>query len=880
MGHTSKFVFPLPGRRSKPAPPPMVSAPLTTKAQKILGAADLNLDVRAIPGWETQSNSGISIAVTESTAAAGEHGNGAVHKEGGGGPKASRDRRWEQESDIIPSALNSHQELLGSMVSDDATEASSLRRRQSSSTITSYYDKSKLPLSISQQTSNSAMAKGLPPKAMALLDMDGEFAEPKKARKKPSKLDLSALLQRSRSPRHLHPDGNTGLVLDADLLTKSPSAISASTAAPTPPLPVGQQADGVIRKRLTRESLRSNSAHQTSPYDSVSRPEQHTKASIELHNLYDHYEQRTFADAFDQNLDSCDYRIEPPPAGPSPAFTTSTTGQSGKAFLSPFPTTALRPAQTASKPSPVTAADLKLAGVGAPSSPVPADCASVSSRHTRTSKASKRTDRSLQEIDLLQNSVLALSSDSEDDYELSSKGSLTVPPLSDGQASPTSPRSSLSQVSAGAYDGSRGKAVKRTSFAPSPQFLPGGHGPTAAKGPEINPRTSSLNSRTSSSASSHGLVRETSRLSIGTTSTDRTLSNARNPPVESAAAAKKEPKKMRSESQFDFPAPPSNRGSRSASVSRISDLSYPASLSSDDFHLQSHRLPVATDNGSIRSGTSLGSTTNTGRRGSAASSIHDGNSGRFMAVTRQEEMLLAALRMKRARMREDIIAEFEGDMERDEHHELRREMTNDSIGTSGSMTRQSSRSTMRQEMGALSARPRRPSEAEPRREHLTSGDLLGVVIPQSPLDPTIRTPVLEIGEFIPSEESRSTQSSGALERKDSRASSVNSQRSGSSKRRSSLGSMTAPASRRSQRGDGSSSRQNSRQVSPNGHKDLPHRIPEDPAEDDDDDDDVGIPRPDSPISPSDFPVPVSIRNNQQVRLSAVGFYKPSSDSGW
>lgn len=879
MGHSSKFVFPLPGRKSKP-PPPTVSAPLTTKAQKILGAADLNLDVRAIPGWETQSNSGISIAVTESTNTAGEQGSSAAHNDDGGAQRALRDRRWEQESDIIPSALNNHSEALGSMVSDEATDASSLRRRQSNSTIRSYYDKSTLPLSISQQTSNSAMAKGLPSKAMALLDMDGgDFAEPRKARKKPSKLDLSAILQRSRAPRHLNVDGNNGLVLGADLLTKSPSVISSSTVAPTPTLPDQKQADPALRKRLTKESLRGISAHQTPAYESMKSPEQPSKASIELHNLYDHYEQRTFADAMDQGLHGCDYRVEPPSAVPSPAFTSSTTGQSSKVFLSPFPTTGLRPTQPASKPSPVTAADLKLAGVGAPSSPVPADCASVSSRHTRTSKASKRTEHSLQEIDLLQNSVLALSSDSEDDYEFSPKESLMVPPFSDGQASPTSPRSPSSQVSAGACEGSQGKTVKQVNLVPSPQSLPGGgHSSTATKSPpKIGPRTSSLNSRASSSTSNQALVRETSRLSIGTNSTDRTLSNVRNQRAQSITGPKKESKKMQTESQFDFPAPPSNRGSRSASVSRMSDPSYPPSLNSDDLY----RYAVGADNMSIRSGTSLGSTSNTGRRSSAASSIHEGSGGRFMAVTRQEEMLLAALRMKRARMREDIIAEFESGMERDEHHhELRRDTTRDSFSSGSSMTRQSSRCTMRQDMGTLSARPRHSSDAELRGEHLAGGDLLGVAIPQSPFDPVVRTPASEISGLILSEESRSSHSLVGLERKDSRASSVNSQRSGSSRRRSSLGAATASASRRSQRRDGSTSRQNSRQPSPNGRKDLPHQIPEDPAEDDDDADDDGIPRPDSPVSPSDFPVPVSIRNKQQVRLSAVGFYKPSHDGGW
>ncbi|KAK3291189.1 uncharacterized protein B0H64DRAFT_44160 [Chaetomium fimeti] len=865
MGHSSKFIFPLPGRRSKTAPPAPATGPLTTKAQKILGTAELSLDSRPTQGWGTQSNSGISIAVTETTN--GEVGDAAARDEWAGS-RGLRDRRWEQESEIIPAGLGGQPSMLGgSMVPDGATDASSLRRRQSSSTITSYYDKSQLPLSISQQTSNSAMAKGLPPKALALLDMDGDFTEStqaRKARKKPSRLDLSALLRGHRTPKHLHPDSNKTQHIGREMPVTSPPAISTPTA-PTPP-PVQQRVDRSLRKQSTVESLRENRAQQTPAYELPGHPgigkEQQAKSSMDLYNLYDHYEQRTFADAMDQELDGCTYHLEPPLDQQAPSYPIPPTVQSGKAFLSPFPSTGLRPAQAA-KPSPLTAAELRLVGIGTPSSPVPADCASVSSRHTRTSKASKRTDHSLQEIDLLQNSVLALSSDSEDDYEPSSKGSLAVPTLSDGQTSPTSPRSPVSQTSA--YDGNRGKPVRGASIAPSPQIYSGSQGPTAPKGPRISPRSSSLNSKASSG---HGLVVETSRLSIGTTSTDRTVSNVRSPGSGPAATTTKVPKKMRSESQFDFPAPPTRRGSRSTSVSRVSEHSHPASPTSVDLYLQSHRSPLAPDDGSIRSGASLSSAANGGRRNSATS-IHDNNSGRFMAVTRQEEMLLAALRMKRARMREDIIAEFEDDMDRDDHHELRREITNDS------MTRQSSRSTIRHEAGALSARPRPPPEVKA-TEKPTKGDPLRIMIDRSPYDASLRTPASEISDFIHFDDARSPQSPAGVERKDSRASSISSQRSASARQRGSLGAMTAPAPRRPQRRDGSTSRRGSGQFSPNGQNDLPHQILEDPAEDDD----AGIPRPDSPISPSDFPTPLSIKHNKQVRLSAVGFYKPSAESGW
>jgi hypothetical protein len=67
---------------------------------------------------------------------------------------------------------------------------------------------------------------------------------------------------------------------------------------------------------------------------------------------------------------------------------------------------------------------------------------------------------------------------------------------------------------------------------------------------------------------------------------------------------------------------------------------------------------MAFDNNSIRSRQSMGTTGGASIRSSTASSIGGSESnGRFIAVTRQEEVLLAALRIKRARMREKMIAE-------------------------------------------------------------------------------------------------------------------------------------------------------------------------------------------------------------------------------
>jgi hypothetical protein len=885
MGHSSKFVFPLPGRKQKHAPPiPQISAPLTTKAQKILGTSALNIDSAAPAIWETQSNSGISVAVSETTN--GELGHAPTH-DGRAAFGTLRDKRWEQESEIIPAVLNRQSDFPGSMVPDGATDASSLRRRQSSSTITSYYDKSKLPLSISQQTSNSAMAKGLPSKAQALLDYDASFVDPspmqaQKARKKPSRLDLSSLLHMHRTPKHLHPDANNGnnnnnnnnnnvQLLGHDMFTKSPSVM---TMSPLPtPQPAPQRPDRDIRKKTTRESLRESVAQRAGN----ERQQQQSKATADLYNLYDDYEQRTFADAMDRELKGGEFQLEPPSRPPS--YPPPVPGQSGKGLLSPFPAGASRAARAARQsPLVMTSENRKSTASTTPSSPAPADTASVSSRHTRTSKASKRTDRSLQEIDLLQNSVLALSSDSEDDYELSSKSSLMVPTSSDGQPSPTSPRFSTRQPpAAGVYDGGRDKPTKRTSVTPSPKPSPGSQEFEAVKAPRISPRSSSLHAKKSLKPPVlPALAQDMSRLSFGTASTGRTVSHASSTGSDPANSERKAAKNMHSESQFDFPAPPVQRGQRAASVSRVSDQSLALSPTTVDLYLHSQRSLAAPDNGSIRSAASLGSAVNASRRDSTASSIHDGNSGRFMAVSRQEEMLLAALRMKRARMREEIIAEFEEEVEREEH-QLRRHVTNDSVTTAASMSRDSSRCTMRLETGTLSAVPRPRHQAKEK-----------AAPSRAPSDPALyessrHAPVSGMVDFLDYDDPL-VSPIGNLQRQDSKASSktssISSRKSASTRQRASLSAMPAAPPPRVQRRDGGSSRTGSVQASPSGQTDLPHRILEDPAEDDEDED--GIPRPDSPISPSDFPAPVSsgIKNKKQVRLSAVGFYKPNFEAGW
>ncbi|KAK4168159.1 hypothetical protein QBC43DRAFT_115374 [Cladorrhinum sp. PSN259] len=872
MGPSSKFHFPLTGRKNKHQPatsptPPQISEPLT-KAQRILGTTAISIDLIGTSGdsdqWEAP------IAYQQS----GETRSGSAHRdEGRHGSSGRRDGRWEEESEIIPRGMDGRRET-----HDVTTDASSLRRRRSTSTITSYYDKDKLPLSISQQTSNSAMAKGLPSKAHALLDIDGNFnMEPKGLKKKkPSRLDLSSFLPRHRSKQHLRPEPE-GNMLGPDMLTKSPSLMSISPA-PTPP-PIQQRIDKSIRKKMTKESLRDMVSRKTDfpRTHSTGRAEVvkqlPVKASLELHNLYDHYEQRTFDEAMDHELRGSLDSLDPPHNNQAaPAYPTPPASNTGHAYLSPFPQTVVsRPAaaQITKKPKPpltLTPVQLQLSTA---QSPVSADCASISSRHTRTSKASKRTDHSLNDIDLLQNSVLALSSDSEEDEYEPSMNRLSVPPMSDGPASPVSPRSAMSQPKSDTTD-SRNKQPKQTTFAVNPQYIPPPGPPPTKALPKISIRTTSLSTNSVPKASP--ALSQTSRAGSATSRTPTTDAMIINMIPKKASTEKFSKRAVQDETQFeDFPAPPIHPAQRPPSAAQHRsdpDLS-PTSV---DFYLESQHSSA--ENGSLRSNNSLRSSQKSARRGSTNSSLHenDSGSGRFMAVTRQEEMLLAALRQKRARMREDILAEFEDDAEREEHLQLKREATSDSCGTS-MMSRQSTVSSLRPEIGALSARPRHqaslraqtPTRAPTPTRHAEKA------MEHKPLP--IRT---DDGLFITLDDFPSPMTTEFIERRASNKASRNV----SVKQRSSSAAATPRRPSRS----GSVPRHGSEQISPksvprNGNI-LPNKIVEEPAEDDE-----GVPRPDSPISPSDFPIPAAPRsskivNKKQVRLSAVGYYKPNVEAEW
>src|SRR5437763_1262510 len=112
MVRTSKFSFPLPGRRQKSAPEALVVSGPLSKAQKILGNGGINIDSPTFSKdqskhWEITSASAVTVTVSESSCSYGtghtwlgvvrerdENVLGEAHDDGGG--------TWETESGALP----------------------------------------------------------------------------------------------------------------------------------------------------------------------------------------------------------------------------------------------------------------------------------------------------------------------------------------------------------------------------------------------------------------------------------------------------------------------------------------------------------------------------------------------------------------------------------------------------------------------------------------------------------------------------------------------------------------------------------------------------------------------------------------------------------
>ncbi|KAF2116049.1 hypothetical protein BDV96DRAFT_491583 [Lophiotrema nucula] len=256
-----KFSFPIPGRKSHtkvdkhtPAPdiaipiPPIPSsaewsprleeAPSLSKAQRLLGNVPL-------PRPSSRSRSSIPQSPGYMTITVSEASFGSEYDDKASSTVVEDPLLYPKRPGMVS---RSSSNLLGQAYRDDGrrgSNGSSISRRlhpqTSNSTMRSFYDPQKSPLSVSQQTSDSAvrdmaLRKGMPPVAHGQfiddhVSMSSSFptsddSRHAKRKSKPARLDLSKLFPK--------PKANGGYehartLLSPNKLVNSPSAMSAAS---------------------------------------------------------------------------------------------------------------------------------------------------------------------------------------------------------------------------------------------------------------------------------------------------------------------------------------------------------------------------------------------------------------------------------------------------------------------------------------------------------------------------------------------------------------------------------------------------------------------------------------------------------------------------
>lgn len=717
MGGTSKFKFPMPHRRSRQPTLEVqtISSPMTNKAHKLLGSAELNIDPSPTSSihdpsrlWETRSAasgvSGISVTISETTATATATGTVTRTRsplstldEGTVAPNSrSPVKQWDQESDIIPKGLGFNGSSAGRTQNmDTITDASSVRRRRSSSTIASFYDKTKLPLSISQQTSSSAMAKGPPNKALEVLDMDHPRpapSPPNLERKKPAKLDMSHLLPTPAAPSRnplTRLARKRSMVLGPDMLTRTPSVVSTSPAVS--PLEAEPKLEKKPRRKLTRESLRSlrslgtrHSTISTEESETASLQKRVTDAGT-LNQLYQHYENTSFRDTM--TPDGADFEGESP-LGEEVIERGSRAGsQHNSRHSSISSANPIKMRYYVSSSSPAVSrhpflpnstfdaiSEMPLSASNPALASPPTDYAgSVSSRHTRTSKASKWTDQSFTDFDPNSISVLSLSSDSEDEYPEPPRTAMSAPSIASMESTSSPPESRRPSNTSQESVRKQLRSKFRPSLNPQGHFLaiPEDMKTAGTAQPAISPRTSSLASALASAAATNGpqpsatpsitttasSARSLSRLSQVSTSTCESSMSQSSRPRPSVAA--RQTPEVRHVAMLQSRAVPTGHRHHEPIIvderphatpkkhnpARISQPTPPISPSSVDFASRTQDNPTTRKEGPVLTLNGTG----------------EAEDERFMAVTKQEELLLAAMRARRALMHESNKgAEFKG----------------------------------------------------------------------------------------------------------------------------------------------------------------------------------------------------------------------------
>lgn len=355
-----------------------------SKAHKVLGSAPLSIDVAG--GWQRAPSSPISDDDASASIAA-THAKPGLRTHDCKSPEAfaSHQERWREVSYTTPQALPLDEldsTSPSTVVRTDMTNP--LRKSRSSSTIRSWYSKPKPVLSL--QTCSSATARGQPPRVP--LEVSSAQQDASESRRKPARPELSREDALGQSP---------SIVSGLDYMLTCPSTTSLASR-----FSASSHESRKLQKRRTKGGL---SAVEPCQHGLSGRMNSGEECSRDLPSLYDHYEQMAMRQVMRQS-----------------STPTLRMDREGASLLSNVTEAAYEDdageqgrgddLRCAVAKTPMRAAMMKPdEGTSSPGD----HARSVSSPYTTTSKASKSTHRSLRSSDLLQTSVLMLSSDSEDD---------------------------------------------------------------------------------------------------------------------------------------------------------------------------------------------------------------------------------------------------------------------------------------------------------------------------------------------------------------------------------------------------------------------------------------------------------------------------------
>ncbi|OAA74353.1 hypothetical protein LEL_07934 [Akanthomyces lecanii RCEF 1005] len=595
----ARFTF---AKGRKKSPPQLVLAEPMSKAHKILGSTPVSID--SPKPWDDAS-SGFSGGTGNSTAtsyASTEDDYSDHHV-----AIAPSEDEWSNNADMLPAIIESRG--LDSDSDRGMSDMShSLRKTQSSSTIRSWYDKSKQPLPTLPQASAPPMANGVPSKIHKMLDLQNNPIGPQ-LKKKPPMLDFSNLRSASRLSRkgshgQLRTDGTVSNEMESSL--KSPSIMSLMT-------PTGKPRK--IQKRNTKDNMLSP-AREEGQHPHTTGARRRGSSTKEVPSLYDHYEQMSLRQMMQeaetqegepQNSEEAKDEAEKDDDNDEPG-----AGQDLQWLHDVLPT----PSQTAFMTALTPAAARGRSN-------------STASKVTANTKRSKNLDRT----DLQETSMLMLSSDSEEDDEPATlPQSQTTSPRRRPSTSSVSPRTvsrtKSSRAPSQALDYRPIRHSKRTSFAPASTYI------TIPNSSRLSTDTAiqiGIDSRSSTPYTDAASCRTSLISDISSASALHPSSNYIQEARAVTMLAGRRPSRVDcgEEDSPDTSSPSTSLPSVGRRVPSLGqahpeELTPPLSPTSVDFYIRSARSSID----------------------------GPGSHNRYMAVTRQEEMLLSALRNKKQHNKE------------------------------------------------------------------------------------------------------------------------------------------------------------------------------------------------------------------------------------